>query len=594
MDLPHSGHRYNLPAALSSRARLASRARSGWPLVWILATSSSWGASLHVGDVVEANTAVNVRTAPAGALAGTRVISDRGRVVGGPVTASLPGGSSLIWWQIDWATGVDGWSFEGGLDQRTLTQGIDVSHWQGDIDWSRVAGEGGRAFAIAKASEGDGIVDAKFTRNMSQGRAAGVLMGAYHFARPSATPSLTADALAEARLYVRTLHPWLDDGGLRPVLDLEDGSTLGKSALSSWTRTFLNEVRRLTTADALVYTSRSFAQNFIETDLSRYPLWIAAPNTTPGTNTFDLGPWSRWALQQYSWTGQVPGIAANVDLNAFSGGAAQLTEISLPPLTHPLADLQASPATAVRGAPIELKATVTSSQPRSLLLGATLFPAGLASGGVSDPVRDKPVALPAGAFIAGRSFVLPNNLPPGDYDLVMALTLDLDGSGTINTGDLAIAGSRRTANALRVAAAPGYATWASAAGLTGAASGPEADPDDDGWSNLLEYAFGLPPTSSQPESPVSLSADPGTGEPGSGILRLHFSRWPDRTDVTYTIQQSDHPETGSWSALATATGGAGFLHPQISESSGTPRVVTVEIPIEPSTPRFLRVQATLQ
>ena len=60
------------------------------------------------------------------------------------------------------------------------------------------------------------------------------------------------------------------------------------------------------------------ANNATDADLAAFPLWIAVPNTTPGANTFNLGPWPRWALQQYSWTGQVPGIVGDVDERSIS------------------------------------------------------------------------------------------------------------------------------------------------------------------------------------------------------------------------------------------------------------------------------------
>ena len=90
-------------------------------------------------------------------------------------------------------------------------------------------------------------------------------------------------------------------------------------------------------------------------------------------------------------------------------------------------------------------AATALSRARTLMLGATLFPAGLSNGGTSDPTNDRTVNLPQGAASVGRAFALPAGLAPGDYDLVMALYVDLDGSGTINSGDLAVGGSRRQA-----------------------------------------------------------------------------------------------------------------------------------------------------
>src|SRR4051812_13760324 len=62
--------------------------------------------------------------------------------------------------------------------------GVDVSTYQGSINWTSVHGDG-VAFAYAKATESTGTTDGTFSANMSNGKAAGVQMGAYHFAHPS-------------------------------------------------------------------------------------------------------------------------------------------------------------------------------------------------------------------------------------------------------------------------------------------------------------------------------------------------------------------------------------------------------------------------
>ena len=67
-------------------------------------------------------------------------------------------------------------------------EGIDVSHWQGNIDWVQVKGAG-KSFAIVKATEGIGYKDDKYDRNKAGAMGNGLKFGAYHFARPRTTPS---------------------------------------------------------------------------------------------------------------------------------------------------------------------------------------------------------------------------------------------------------------------------------------------------------------------------------------------------------------------------------------------------------------------
>ena len=343
--------------------------------------------ALTIGQRIQASQAANVRDAPAGARISTRALGDTGTITDGPVSGSLTqGGTVYVWWRVDWDTGVDGWSFQDGLapvpvEGAELLYGVDVSRWQGDIAWGQVAAAD-ITFAFCKGTEGGDFTDPQFTANMTNGRAAGVLMGVYHFARPLNNP-----ALDEARHFVRTATPYLLAGGMLPVLDLESGDTLGKAALSAWTRTWCREVERLTTLRPVIYTSRSYAANFAENDLNTWPLWIAVPGFAPGAAVSGIGPWTRWTFQQYSWTGRVPGIGSgsvDVDLDAFEGGLADLAAYQIPVITHTITASSLPVTDAVPGTALTGNATIESPVPRKLLLGAAFYPAGSGSGAVSD------------------------------------------------------------------------------------------------------------------------------------------------------------------------------------------------------------------
>jgi GH25 family lysozyme M1 (1,4-beta-N-acetylmuramidase) len=461
---------------------------------------------------------------------------------------------------------------------------MDVSHYQGTINWTTVAA-GNIDFAFTKATEDINYIDPKFATNMISGKAAGVKMGAYHFARPSLSPTVTADALAEARYFIKNLHPYLDDGILWPVLDLEDGSALGKSAVSSWTRTFCQEVERLTTVKPFIYMGRSYAQSYIETDLTSYPLWIAVPVTTPGQTGFNLGPWADWTVQQYSWVGTVPGIVGDVDLDAFLGDLTDLQSFVLPPLTHVFTNTVATPAAVVRGRTISLTGNITSSRARNLLLGASIFAAGTTTAGTSDAAHDGPVTLSAGAGTATRSFTLPSTLTIGMYDVWLALYLDLNNSGVIDNGDLQVGTTYKKPNALQVYAAENFDTWAADAGLLGTTAAFSADPDNDGQKNLMEYALGSAPSSPNGSTVGIAVVDFPTA--GSKAIRVQFSR-PVRTDLTYRIQRSANLQT--WTTMFSATAGAAFSGGNVSQSTGTVPLVTAYISPLAGTPTFVRVE----
>jgi GH25 family lysozyme M1 (1,4-beta-N-acetylmuramidase) len=535
---------------------------------------------LRVGNNVTASPeSLNVRVSPAGSILGTQSRGTAGTIVGGPVTATLSG-TSYVWWQVDWTSGPDGWSFEGGLAQATLTYGIDVSNHQGVIDWPLVAADN-VDFAFAKATEGTTFIDARFTGNMNAGKAAGIRMGAYHFARPSSTPTVADDARAEARHFMRQLHPWLGQGMLAPVLDLEDGSAMGKTTLSTWTRIFCQEMQRLTGAPPIIYTSRSYAQTLLDADIANYPLWVAVPNTTPGQDDFNLGIWSDWTFQQYSWVGSVLGIAGDVDLNAFRGDLLDMDAYTLPPLTHTLSQASVLPATAARGRTVTLQAQVQSARGRSLLLGASLFPAGSSTGGVSDGVHDLLLTLPTASAQVQRPFALPATLAPGKYDLWLALYVDLDGSGGINSGDLAVGSIYKQPNAFTVLTQD-FTTWAASQNLNGAQANPLADPDGDGLKNLTEYGLGLLPGIPQ-RSPVQIDRI-------NGQIRLRFPRYADRADLTYSIEGSANML--QWTTLTSSTAGAAFPPALVQESGTAPVNVTYLVPAGANAPRYLRLRIT--
>src|SRR5215213_2379683 len=118
--------------------------------------------------------------------------------------------------------------------------GIDVSHWQGAIDWQKVR-TAGKKFALLKATEGTSFADPKFANYRAGARAAGIVIGAYHYARPDST---AGDAVTEARWMVSQIAPLATDD-LRPALDLESTGGLSATALTRWVLDWTNEVYRL-------------------------------------------------------------------------------------------------------------------------------------------------------------------------------------------------------------------------------------------------------------------------------------------------------------------------------------------------------------
>jgi GH25 family lysozyme M1 (1,4-beta-N-acetylmuramidase) len=201
-------------------------------------------------------------------------------------------------------------------------EGIDVSHWQGTIDWPTVAGKGGKKFAFMKATEDTNFVDSQYRTNHAAARAVGIRTGAYHFAQPSTS---TVDAIAQADWFVA--HIGLTAGDLFPVLDLETRNGLTDAQLISWVQAFMNEVYVKTGIKGIIYVSPSFWSSYMN-DTTWFAangytvLWIAhwfvSSPRTPGSNWGGKG----WTFWQYSDCGKVPGIGSGkscVDLDRYNG-----------------------------------------------------------------------------------------------------------------------------------------------------------------------------------------------------------------------------------------------------------------------------------
>ena len=201
----------------------------------------------------------------------------------------------------------------------SITEGIDVSHWQGTIDWAAVAAAGKR-FVYMKASEGTSFVDRTYALNRAQAKAVGLYVGAYHFAQPDATPG---DAVAEADHFLATAQ--IAQGELLPVLDLEVAGGQSTTALQAWVQAFMGRVYERTGVPGVIYVSPSFWKTYMgNTDwfaLNGYrTLWVAhwTGATAP---SIPAGNWGGqgWTFWQYSSNGAVPGIRGRVDLNRYRG-----------------------------------------------------------------------------------------------------------------------------------------------------------------------------------------------------------------------------------------------------------------------------------
>lgn len=187
-------------------------------------------------------------------------------------------------------------------------RGIDVSNHQQSINWPSVAAAGVK-FAFIKATEGRTYRDPWYAQNVAGARAAGILVGAYHFARLN---SGEVDHFLSADPSPLSLD-------LPPVLDLEVPLS---PAGNEWADRFLDRlaVGWAGPSRPILYTGLSYPPGISHSRLSRWPLWLASytagqaidpdPTVIPSPST--PRPWAVW---QYTGTGRVPGITGNADEN---------------------------------------------------------------------------------------------------------------------------------------------------------------------------------------------------------------------------------------------------------------------------------------
>jgi len=223
------------------------------------------------------------------------------------------------------------------------SKGLDVSNWNGTIKWATVAAAGYR-FAFGKATEGTSYTDATYTANRNGSESAGLVFGAYHFARPtgSTIAGATASAIAQADHFLAVAAP--QPGELPPVLDLETTGKLPASRLLAWTLTWLGEVYARTGVEPFIYTSPLFWKgnlgNSTAAAASGTPLWIAhwtkaSQPTVPAQNWNGSG----WTVWQWTNCLAVKGLKRCADGDRMNGANPAAVTIEPYPTGPPLLSL---------------------------------------------------------------------------------------------------------------------------------------------------------------------------------------------------------------------------------------------------------------
>lgn len=189
-----------------------------------------------------------------------------------------------------------------------IYEGIDVSNWQGYINYEEVKRDGIDIVYI-KSSQGDNIIDSYFKINYDNAKANGLKVGFYHFV----TARNEEEAIKQAEFFSSVISNTKPDCKL--AMDFEVFGDLTVSEVNNISKVFLEKVKEITGKEVVIYSDTFNASNVFREELAQnYPLWIAEYGVQVPQQT----NWETWEGFQYTSKGQVRGISGYVDRDKFT------------------------------------------------------------------------------------------------------------------------------------------------------------------------------------------------------------------------------------------------------------------------------------
>lgn len=187
--------------------------------------------------------------------------------------------------------------------------GMDVSAWQGYIDYEKVKSEGVEVVYI-KATEGTWYTDAYLQYNYENAKKYGLKIGVYHFLMAKNSEQ----AKAEARYFANAISGLEID--CRLAMDFEEFGDLSVEQINEISQSFLIETQTITGKEMVIYSNTNDATNIFSQSLANdYPLWVANYGVD---EPYDNGKWNSWVGFQYTSRGLLNGVNGYVDLNRFT------------------------------------------------------------------------------------------------------------------------------------------------------------------------------------------------------------------------------------------------------------------------------------
>ena len=191
---------------------------------------------------------------------------------------------------------------------RRYLEGIDVSRYQGVIDWKAVARSRKISYAYMKATEGESLVDRMYRKNIVEARQAGIRVGSYHFYRPNVNWKRQVENM------LKTVKP--EEQDLVPIVDIEVRGRVNHEKFIRDLKQFISEVERFYGKKPLLYTYHNFYNKHLVGYFHGYHWMIAryredAPTLNDGTD---------FIMWQYTASGEIEGVRGDVDRSCIMEG----------------------------------------------------------------------------------------------------------------------------------------------------------------------------------------------------------------------------------------------------------------------------------
>ncbi len=212
---------------------------------------------------------------------------------------------ALVWNGVILLNGISARSYD--------VKGVDVSSYQGEIDWETLSSQD-LSFAFIKATEGSSFVDKYFAYNYEEAKKTHLAVGAYHFF------SFDSQGITQAENFINTVAP--HDGMLPPVIDLEFYGDKAKNPperedVDAQLQAMLGALEEHYKQKPIIYATEESYELYLSGGYEEYDIWIRNVITKPKLS--DQRDWTFWQFTNRERLEGYAGTEKYIDVNVFDG-----------------------------------------------------------------------------------------------------------------------------------------------------------------------------------------------------------------------------------------------------------------------------------